>query len=111
MGSKHITPVYRKPTFTGQYLNWKFFSPGKRKVGLISTLGHRALMICFLDFTVQAELRKFFSILLINGYPDHIIEKTIVGKLKDFTSPTLQMLKKCPVDLYSLPTQCVQLYT
>ena len=40
------TSVYRKPTFTGQYLRWESFSPLKRKISPISTLVHRALMIC-----------------------------------------------------------------
>ena len=40
------TTVYRKPTFTGQYLRWEFFSPPKRRISRISTLVHRALMIC-----------------------------------------------------------------
>ena len=34
------TSVYRKPTFTGQYLRWKSFSPLKPKISLISTLVH-----------------------------------------------------------------------
>ena len=34
------TSVYRKPTFTGQYLLWESFSPTKQKTNLISTLGH-----------------------------------------------------------------------
>ena len=40
------TSVYRKPTFTGQYLRWESFSYLKHKISLISTLVHRALMIC-----------------------------------------------------------------
>ena len=40
------TSVYRKPTFTGQYFRWESFSPLKRKIILISTLVHRALIIC-----------------------------------------------------------------
>ena len=32
------TSVYRKPTFTGQYLRWESLSPLKRKISLISTL-------------------------------------------------------------------------
>ena len=32
------TSIYRKPTFTGQYLRWESFSPFKRKISLISTL-------------------------------------------------------------------------
>ena len=30
----------------------------------------------------------------MNGYPDHVIEKTISPKLKDFTSPTSHSVKK-----------------
>ena len=75
-----VNHIYR------QYLNWKSFSPGK-KISLISTLLHRVLMICS-DVTLQAELRKKFLILFINGYPDHVIEKTIAHELRDFTSAT-----------------------
>ena len=32
------TSVYRKPTFTGQYLRWESFSPLKRKISVISAL-------------------------------------------------------------------------
>ena len=38
--------VQRKSTFTGQYLRLESFSPLKSKISLISTLVHRALMIC-----------------------------------------------------------------
>ena len=34
--------VNQKPTFTGQFLRWKSFSPLKRKISLTSTLVHRA---------------------------------------------------------------------
>ena len=40
--------------------------------------------------------------LLMNGYPDHVIEKTIAYKFKTFTSPTLHTVKKCPVYLHLL---------
>ena len=30
----------------------------------------------------------------MNGYPDHVIEKTIAHKLKDFTSPISHRVKK-----------------
>ena len=36
----------------------------------------------------------------MNGYPDHVIEKTIARKLKDFTSSTSHTMKKCLVYLY-----------
>jgi len=44
--SEFSTSVYKKPTFTGQYLGWNSFSPHKRKINLIGTLVHRAFMIC-----------------------------------------------------------------
>ena len=36
----------------------------------------------------------------MNGYPDHVIEKTFARKLKDFTSLTSHTVKKCPVYHY-----------
>ena len=44
--TNYETSVYRKPTFTGQYLRWESFSPMKRKTSLISRLVHRVLKIC-----------------------------------------------------------------
>ena len=43
---KFITSIYRKPTFTGQYLRWNSFSPQKRKTNLLLTWTNRALVIC-----------------------------------------------------------------
>ena len=56
-------------------------------------------MICS-DSKLQVELIKIFSIPLMNNYGDHVIEKAIACKLKDFTSPTLHTVKKCPVYLH-----------
>ena len=67
-GSEFLTSVYRKPTFTGQYLRWNSFSPQKRKINLIGTLVHRAFMICSKN-KLDQELGKIHSILLENGYP------------------------------------------
>ena len=35
--NKFITSVYRKPTFTGQYIHWNSFGPKQRKTNLIDT--------------------------------------------------------------------------
>ena len=63
------------------------------------------------DCKLQAELRKNFSILLMNGYPNHIIEKAIARKLKALTSLTSHTMKKCPVylHLFWLGTPSVEL--
>ena len=55
--SKFITSVYRKPSFTSQYIRWDSFGPSKRKKNLISTLVHRALCICSKSL-LQQELEN-----------------------------------------------------
>ena len=44
-GTGFLTSVYRKPTFTGQYIRLKSSIPKARKSSLTKTLVHRALMI------------------------------------------------------------------
>ena len=66
------TSVYRKPTFTSQYLSWNSFSPQKLKINLIGTLVHRAFMICSKS-KLDPELGKICLILLENGHPEHSI--------------------------------------
>ena len=78
--SEFLTSVYRKPTFTGQYLRWNSFSPQKRKVNLIGTLVHRAFMICS-KTKLDPELGKIRSILLENGYPEHTTNSAFKQKL------------------------------
>ena len=77
--NKFITSVYRKPTFTGQYIHWNSFGPKQRKTNLIDTLTHRALKICSKS-TLKHELEHIHSILVQNGYPEFL--------KKTFTFPT-----------------------
>ena len=78
--SEFLTSVYRKPTFTGQYLRWNSFSPQKRKINLIGTLVYRAFMICSKS-KLDQELGKIYSILLENGYPERVINSAFKRKL------------------------------
>ena len=66
------TSVYRKPTFSGQYIRWKSFSPRKRKTNLIATLVHRALMICTKN-KLKQEIDFIKKVLLDNGYPEAVV--------------------------------------
>ena len=63
------TNVYRKPTFTGQYLRWESFSPTKQKTNLISTLVHRALMICTKSKLNEEIFFLFFIYFYLYIYP------------------------------------------
>jgi len=95
---KFVTSVYRKSTFTGQYISWNCFSPQKWKTNLISTLTHRTLSICSPE-KLQDELDIITSILLNNGYPEHDIKTSISKKNQQFNAPVKFGPEKCPVYL------------
>ena len=97
--SQFLISVYRKPTFTGQYLRWNSFSPQKRKINLNGTLVHRAFMICSKS-KLDPELGKIRSILLEIGYPEHAINSAFKCKLQQLNSNPVHAVKKCPVYLY-----------
>ena len=94
--NKFITSVYRKPTFTGQYIHWNSFGPKQRKTNLIDTLTHRALKICSKS-TLKHELDNIRSILVQNDYPEFLIDSRISKKLLRFQQSNKEGSKKCPV--------------
>ena len=96
--TKYVTSVYRKPTFTGQYLRWESFTPLKRKASLVSTLVHRALMICSKN-KLKEEIRRIKEILLDNGYPESFVLKQMSKKIAQFSEPKQFGPDKCPVYL------------
>ena len=71
----------------------------KRKINLILTLAHRALLICS-ESTLQNELSNIRSILIDNGYPKNIINTAIAREMNQFRRPTQSGPKKCPVYLH-----------
>ena len=97
--SEFLTSIYRKPTFTGQYLHWNSFNPQKRKINLIGTLVYKAFMIC-LKSKLDPELGKIRSLLLENGYPKHTINSAFKQKLQRLNSNPFQTVEKCPVYLH-----------
>ena len=66
--------VYRKPTWTGQYLHFSSFTPVKHKRSLVRTLFTRARRICSLDM-FESEFQKITQTLIDNGYTKDFIEK------------------------------------
>ena len=71
----------------------------KRKTNLISTLVHRALVIC-LKSNLQNELSNIRSILINNGYLEAVINVVITKKMNQFHRPKQLGSKKCPVYLH-----------
>ena len=68
-----VTSVYRKPTFTSQYIYWHLSRAKQRKTNLIDTLTHRALNICSKS-TLKHDPNNIPSILQGNGYPKFLID-------------------------------------
>ena len=89
-----LTSIYRKPTFTGLYLDWHSFAPKSRKLNLIRCLSYRALNICC-DCKIENELKAIF---IDNGYPENVIDiniKHTVTKFKNLNKVFGPL--KCPV--------------
>ena len=97
-GTGFLTSVYRKPTFTGQYIHWNSFSPKIRKINLIKTLVHRALMICS-KTKLGSELDKIKQLLIENEYPADVLLYCINQNLANFTAEKTFGPEKYPVYL------------
>ena len=97
-GTGFLTSVYRKPTFTGQYIRWNSCSPNTRKISLIKTLFHRALMICS-KTKLGSELDKIKQLLIENGYPGNVLLSCINQKQANFAAEKTFGPEKCPVYL------------
>ena len=74
--NQFLTTVYRKKTFTGNYLNFHSFCSMKRKTNLIRTLCHRAHKICSREL-FDEEIKQIKLILNKNGYPQELVNKII----------------------------------
>ena len=106
--SKFITSIYRKPTFTGQYLRWNSFSSQKRKTNVILTLTHRAMAICSPE-KLPSELDKIKFILQTNGYLEHVVKSCMAKKMKQFEALPEFGPEICPIYL-SLPWLFFHIY-
>ena len=83
-------------TYTGIFLILS--GPMKPKINLVATLVYPALSICS-SSRLHAELDKIRSILVANGYPNHIITSTFFKKIRQFNQSSQRGPKKCPVYL------------
>ena len=88
-----VTSVYRKPTFTGQYVPWNSFCPERRKTNIIDCLVRRARMICS-PSKIDEELTTIKSVFLNLGYPEHIVRRTIGRQMQAPLMPVFGP-KKC----------------
>ena len=62
-------------------MNYNSYCTEKRKTKLIRTLCDRALKICSKSY-LDAEQKKIYKIFLDNGYPEHLVRRTIKQRLE-----------------------------
>ncbi|UYV72158.1 hypothetical protein LAZ67_9001984 [Cordylochernes scorpioides] len=75
--NKIETKIYRKPTHTGNYLNFNSFGPICHKVAVVKTLSKR-LTTHFTDKTDEKiERARLFQELQSNNYPKEFIKKQL----------------------------------
>ena len=67
--------MYRKPTYTGVYPNWKSWAPTKYKTSVIRALHCRARRICSTEVLFFRELKSIRNNLLRNAYPFKLIKQ------------------------------------
>ena len=91
------TNIYRKRTFSGDYVPYNFYSPMRQKLNLISCLAYRAMKICSKGY-LKTELVNVERIFTTLAYPLDIIKYTIQKTKSRFKSIKLGP-KKCPVYL------------
>ena len=87
---------YQNTTFTGQYLRWQSFSSLLRKMSLIFTLVHRALII-WAKRRLNGEIERVKKILLDNGYAENVVNAHIAKKNAQFSTFKRFGPEKCPV--------------
>ena len=75
--NKLITFVYRKPTFSGVFTNFKSFIPTVYKFGLVYTLLQRCFNITSSYEKFLNEINALKQILKLNRYPTQFIDRCI----------------------------------
>ena len=67
--------MYRKPTFSGLFTNFKSFIPTVYKIGLVYTLLRRCFNITSSYEKLHNEINALKQILKLNGYPNQFIDR------------------------------------
>ena len=70
--------IWRKPTYTGVFLNFKAIRPLKWKSNLISCMLNRAKNICSDCHLFKNEVEKLRSMFYNNGYPNYFFDKVFL---------------------------------
>ena len=75
--NKFTTLVYRKPTFSGVFTNFRSFIPKSYNYDLLFTLLHRGFKLCSHFELFHQEIDKVNTIFKNNGYPKGFVDLCI----------------------------------
>ena len=96
-GPSLVTSTFRKPTHTGLYTKWNSFVPRRFKINLINCLLDCCYRICSSYEIICDEFEQIKTMLSINGYPKHVLDKCIREFFnRKFTIKPLRSKEKDP---------------
>ena len=75
--NKFVISVYRKPAFSGVFINFESFIPDIDKRGLIETLLHRSFRLYSKYENFHREIETLKAILKRNSYPHNLVNHCI----------------------------------
>jgi hypothetical protein len=77
VGDSLHTKVYKKPTSTGQYLNYNSNHSESVKLALVQGLFSRAIRYTSREVDQETEIEAVFREMKSNGYPMHVLNKAL----------------------------------
>ena len=100
--NKFSTSVFKKPTSSDDYINFKGCCPEQYKIGVIKTLLHRAYHLSSDYFLLHNEINGIKQALINNHFPIQLIDRTI----KNFLINLSLCLYACVVFVQSFDKEC-----
>ena len=91
---KFTTSIYRKPTFSDAYSNFKSFLLSVYKIGMVYTLVYRCFRICSNWTQFHTESVYLKGIFQKNSYPKNFIDKCFKRFLNNAHLVNVHLLKK-----------------
>jgi len=89
-----VTCVYRKPTFTGRTINYKWVVPNNWKINVLQNAIKRAYYLCSDWVNIHQEFHYLSRLFQFNNYPEWIIHKRIKSFLHSVRNQNLSSVVK-----------------
>jgi len=102
-GERLTTKVYKKPTATGQYLNYESNHAGHVKLAIAQGMFLRTLRYTTNESDRQAEIDVVESELRNNGYPVHVLHKALKKAKQNYNLTADPQIKEKPLTTVVIP--------